>query len=85
MDEDDIIRCNLEGYDADYIEDVLLGFLASAPTHGRRLSEIRMREIMANKLRLERRESGTFFQGVPVVVTDTGFDGTMEVEFSLTH
>jgi hypothetical protein len=85
MDEDDTIRCDLEGYDVDYIEDVLLGFMEGAPAHGRRLSEIRVTEVMLNRLRLEHRESGTFFQGVPVVVTDTGFDGTIEVELSPTH
>jgi hypothetical protein len=85
MNEDDTIRCDLEGYDAAYIEEVLRGFMKHAPTHGKRLSEIRMSEVMLDGLRVERHEGGIFFQGVPVMASDTGFDGTLEVEFSVTH
>lgn len=81
MNDDNVIRCDLEGYARAYIEEVLGTFIEGASAHGRRVSDIRMRRAMFERLEIERQGQEAHFMGVPVTIADTGFDGTIEVQF----
>jgi hypothetical protein len=76
---DDSFKLDLAGYDRAYIEEVLDGFLENAPSHGRKVLEVRMSQAMFDKLNLAADASGSFFKGVPVVIVATPFDSTVEV------
>jgi hypothetical protein len=78
---DDLIRLDLEGCDKVFIHEALAGFLGYASDHGRALIEIRMSNIMLDRLEFERTCKGAFFKGVLVRVWNTGFDETVEVVF----
>jgi hypothetical protein len=74
---DDTFRLDLEGYE--YIRGVLDGFLEVAPHHGRTVAEIRMRKVLFDRMAVQQEADRGVFKGIPVVVADTGFDGTIEV------
>jgi hypothetical protein len=85
MADPDVFRLDLDGFDADYIEDVLGGFLNGAPSYGRRLIEIRMRHVMLDHLHMKDQGLGIFFRSVPIIGADTGFDGTVEILLADAH
>jgi hypothetical protein len=76
---DDTFRLDLEGYNNEYIQSVLDGFLERAPRHGRKVAEIRMRKVLFDRMAVHEEADRGIFKGVPVVVADTGFDGAIEV------
>lgn len=75
----DIFRLDLEDHDDLYILGVLGVFLEEAPNRGRRMVEIRMRKVLFDRLAFQENGGHRTFRSVPVVVSDTGFDGTIEV------
>jgi hypothetical protein len=82
MDDDDLIRLNLEGCDKAFIHEALTAFLEKAANCGQALIEIRMSRMMLDRLQIERGRNGAFFfKGVLVRVCNTGFDETVEVIF----
>lgn len=83
LEQDDIIRLDLEGCDKVFVHEALTGFLENASDHGRALIEIRMSNVMLDRLECERTSKGAFFKGVPVRAWNTGFDETVEVVFGL--
>ena len=82
---DDVFRLDLEDFDKAYIDEVLDTFLARAEGYGRRLIEIRMSQAMFDRLEIRQKSAGGSFRGVPVTVSDTGFEGTIEVVFAPLH
>jgi hypothetical protein len=71
---DDTFRLDLEGYDKEYIQDVLNGFLEGAPRRGRKMVEIRMSRVL-----LETMAFADSYKGVPILVAEIGPEGTVEV------
>jgi len=78
---EDTIRCDLSGYDRDYVIDVLDEFLDGAHRHGRFLAEIRMSPSMSEKLELEDGLEGKAYRDVPVTINADEYEGTIEVRF----
>jgi hypothetical protein len=78
---DDTFRLDLADQDKDYIEGVFDAFREGARRRGRKLIEIRMRQAMFERLEMK----SDWFRGVPVTITDTGFDGTIEVILGPLH
>ena len=78
---DDTFRLDLADHDKAYIEEVFDAFLTGAPRRGRKLIEIRMRKAMFERLEMKERS----FRGVPVIMADTGFDGTIEIILGPLH
>jgi hypothetical protein len=83
LEQDDLIRLDLEGCDKEFVHEALTGFLENASDHGRALIEIRMSNVMLDRLECERTSKGASFKGVPVRAWNTGFDETVEVVFGL--
>jgi len=75
----DIFRLDLEGYDKEYVRETLDGFLEGAPRRQRMMVEIRVSQVMFDRMAFEEDALGASYKGVPVLVADTGFDGTIEV------
>ena len=70
----DVIRLDLSGKNKAYIDEVLNSFIDDAPSHGRRLMEIRMSKTMSQRLSFE-----GMFRGVSIAIADVGFEDTIEV------
>ena len=81
--DDDTFRLDLSGKDREYIQDVLDTFLEDATRYRRKLIEIRMTKPMVIKLGIA--EAHPSYRGVPVTVTDTGFQDTIEVVLGPLH
>jgi hypothetical protein len=77
-DGNDVFRMDLEGYDKAYVEEVIDTFRQDASKYRKKLVEIRMRKAMIGMLEAEKSKAPAI-NGVPIVVTDTGFDGTIEL------
>lgn len=74
----DIFRLDLSDKDCEFIKDTLDGFCEGASQYRRKLVEIRGRRAMIDKLASQPQE-GRPYKSVTIVVTDTGFDDTLEV------
>lgn len=82
---DDTIRLDLADYEKSYIEEALSGFIEEAHRYGRKVIAIRMSKVMFERLEILSSPSGGSFAGVPVVIADTGFEGTIEVILGPLH
>jgi hypothetical protein len=78
QDGNNVFRWDLEGYDKEYIEELIETFLQDATRYGRKLIEVRMRLAMLEILEIHDTH-GAHFRNVPIAVVDTGFDGTIEL------
>lgn len=84
-DMGDTIRLDLEDFEKSYIEEALSGFIEEAHRYRRKVTAIRMSETMLKRLEMLSSPSGGSFAGVPVVIADTGFEGTIEVILGPLH